>query len=202
MSLRIKEYVFRFRLRALFVALAAASVVLSIGTIRTHKMRAAIADVVALGGRVWMSNECSDDGQVTAGPFLSRPPSGWVLAWISRARESDYFRTVYCVDLRNSGIANDQLLMLQSFPKLRRVYLSNTEVDDVGMSHLATLRHVRYVDLNSTNVTSVGVASLSRNRSDLVIRWDGDLERQIDLEKSMWGSNSKLPEGVSIYVDP
>jgi len=54
------------------------------------------------------------------------------------------------------------LVHLKRFPKLKRLYLGNTQVTDAGLVNLKGLARLERLDLSGTRVTDAGVAELQK----------------------------------------
>jgi hypothetical protein len=70
-------------------------------------------------------------------------------------------KSVIKVWLNGTDADNDDLQIVARLPKLRELYLANSQVTDDGMKHLAGLSQLQILDLVDTVVGDTGVANLA-----------------------------------------
>jgi hypothetical protein len=71
-------------------------------------------------------------------------------------------RTVYHVDLSDSEVADDDLLLIASLNDLATLRLSNTKVTDKGIAYLAEHRGLSSLMLSGTRITNAALKSLAK----------------------------------------
>jgi len=64
------------------------------------------------------------------------------------------------VDWAGAEITDNDLVILQKFPYLRKLDLTGTSITGAGLKHLKNLEYIRYLFLLGTNVSDAGVAEL------------------------------------------
>jgi Leucine-rich repeat (LRR) protein len=93
------------------------------------------------------------------GELLTEPKPA--ATWLETFLGEDVFHGVVCVDMRES---KDELArrmqLLESFPTLRALYVSDSPVTDAELAHIRGLIELRHLDLSSTNVTDAGLEHL------------------------------------------
>jgi hypothetical protein len=69
---------------------------------------------------------------------------------------------------QDSSITDEALASIVAVqPKLRWLYLQRTQVTDVGLAHLVRLKSLQWVYLNGTKVTASGLAAFRKARPDI-----------------------------------
>jgi len=64
--------------------------------------------------------------------------------------------------LRGTKVTSDGLAYLKQFPKLQKVYLYLTAIDDAGIEHISKIPTLRHVDVASTRITDASFGFLDR----------------------------------------
>lgn len=72
--------------------------------------------------------------------------------------------TLYAIDLSDSNVTDDALLLIASMDDLVSLYLSNTKITDKGIAHLANHPSLAVVGLSGTQVTNNVLTHLSTVR--------------------------------------
>ena len=62
--------------------------------------------------------------------------------------------------LSGNPLDNEALKEIGKVTSLQRLALDNTHIDDGGLSYLAPLSNLRWIDLTETGVTASGIAQL------------------------------------------
>jgi hypothetical protein len=75
----------------------------------------------------------------------------------------------YEVDLRQTAIADGDLVHLQKIDNLRTVQLANTRISDDGLEHLKPIKTLVHVDLTGAAVTRDGLAELRKSLPEAAI---------------------------------
>lgn len=70
--------------------------------------------------------------------------------------------TLHDLNLRSCTFEDPSLAVLTSFPALRRLWLSNTNVSDDAVDHLKQLKNLKELHVNSTHMSESGFAALRR----------------------------------------
>jgi hypothetical protein len=164
---RPRRRVLRFRLRTLFVLLTLFCVWLGIKVRDASRQKEAVAAIRRLGGDVRYDYQRSD-----ATPSGYAPAANsWVPEWLLAALGLDLFYSVEFVNMVHSGYGknlrhNDKVTpeampYLVCFPKLRCLYLHETQVTDEGMRYVGRLRRLETLYLwDAEDLTDAGVAQL------------------------------------------
>jgi len=85
----------------------------------------------------------------------STPPGS---PWLRRLVGDDYFQYVEKVHLDNTDVTDADLRSIMGrLRKVRRLSLNFTDVSDVGLAHLSTVRQLRYLGLAETRITGDGL---------------------------------------------
>jgi len=93
-------------------------------------------------------------GATNFGPESTRSP--WV-QWILGA---DVAGDGGCVEIGRSDLNDADLAQLTSLRQIRRLALNHTQVTDRGLVHLKKLSHLRYLGLDETQISDDGLESL------------------------------------------
>ena len=59
-------------------------------------------------------------------------------------------------------LADDELRQLAKLPKLRELWLGDTEVSDAGLAHLRSLKTLTVLEVSQTKVTAEGLRRLKQ----------------------------------------
>lgn len=145
-----------FSLRALFILTTLAAIGMGVVANRAHRQRAAVMAVKASGGSVYY------DWQIeTEGKQASEEPSGpkWLRNWIG----DEHFQDVVEVSWAGvRGLEAEDLRWLVDLPKLNKVNLNFTAIDDARLEHLREHPSLRHVWLETcAGVTDQGLAALA-----------------------------------------
>ncbi len=93
------------------------------------------------------------------------PPSTQELALVELKKrggkpESNRNGDVVKVEWRGAEVTDNDLVILQKFPFLRELDLTETSITDAGLKHLQGLEYLRYLYLLGTPITDAGVPEL------------------------------------------
>ena len=98
-------------------------------------------------------------GASNFGPESARPP------WLQWILGEDVAGTGGCFEFYGPEVSDADLATLTSLRQIRRLSLDRTQVTDRGVAHLQKLPHLRYLSLDKTRVTDEGLESLRACRS-------------------------------------
>jgi hypothetical protein len=98
-------------------------------------------------------------GATNFGPESARSP------WLQWILGEDVAGTGGCIEFYNPDLNDADLATLTSLRQIRRLSLDRTQVTDRGLVHLQKLPHLRYLSLDKTHVTDEGLESLRVCRS-------------------------------------
>jgi hypothetical protein len=94
------------------------------------------------------------NGASNFGPESARPP------WLQWILGEDVAGTGGCIEFYGPDLNDADLATLTSLRQIRRLSLDRTQVTDRGLVHLQKLPHLRYLSLDETKVTDDGLESL------------------------------------------
>jgi hypothetical protein len=157
----------RFSLRALLILFTVVTLWLGWWFNRTTEQRQAARAIQAVAGQVFYDFDTPIKNTFT-GSGTSRVPRRLV-DWLG----VDTFHSVACVDLDGPKVTDASLERLGAFPRLRHLYLGNTNVSSDGLRHLASLTKLERVVIKSNQLDQVGLGHLARlpNLTDLEIHF-------------------------------
>lgn len=69
------------------------------------------------------------------------------------------------LDLKNSGITDNHLDVINSFSNLIRLRLDRNNITDIGIGKLADLKNLEYLNLSFTNITNESLVLISKLKS-------------------------------------
>jgi len=134
----------QYRLRTLLLAMTLAGVALGswLAYVRPYRVQARAAEKLrALGAKV-----------------ETRPGAP---GWLCRLFGEEHFLDVVAVQLEHCRFKADDLAALEDLPRLERLYLAATDLDDKGLSHLRRLKRLKRLSLWKTRVTDKGAEHLA-----------------------------------------
>jgi hypothetical protein len=152
---------FRYSLRTLLAGFTLVCLVLGLIVSRAERQRRAVEAVRDAGGWVTydLNLRVTDHGASTTGP-----------EWLTSLLGIDYYCDVVEVGLPKS--ATDAVFVhLAGLTRLRKIYLSRSQVTDAGLRHLRRLTRLEELYLDGTRVTDDGLAHLGglETLQDLVL---------------------------------
>jgi hypothetical protein len=77
------------------------------------------------------------------------------------------------VNLHGKRATDEHLRLLRRFPDLENLVLTRTLISDAGMTHLASLSKLKWLELESVDVGDDGVRKLRELRELIVLRLTG-----------------------------
>lgn len=98
-------------------------------------------------------------GATNFGPESARPP------WLCFILGADVAGLGGCVEIGNSDLNDADLARLTSLRQIRRLMLNHTQVTDRGLVHLQKLSHLNNLGLDETQITDDGLETLHACRS-------------------------------------
>ncbi len=138
---------------------------------RAQTQRSAVQRVHRLGGWAFYDSVYDDDGNLI-GSWPRAP------VWALRLFGVDFLSIVTGVVLgpgraveglpdfglvdHNIPVRDEHLEILQSFPYLEWLVLSETKITDRGLTHLTSLQRLRWLWLSGTAITDAGLAPLAQ----------------------------------------
>jgi hypothetical protein len=159
----ITSFVFRwsprFGVRSLLLSVLVVSVPL--GWIawemeRATRQREAIAALKRLGARV--GTDYPDD--VVWRWMAHRKPATQI--WLVERLGNDFFFPVVTVECFITPFGDEEAILLRSLPMLEELYLSDTQISDKSVKHLAGLNRLKLLVVMDTQVTDEGARRLQR----------------------------------------
>ncbi|WP_425615748.1 hypothetical protein NA78x_005679 [Anatilimnocola sp. NA78] len=88
---------------------------------------------------------------------------GWKLEPHTLYSNYDYcFRDVQHVALTSRSLRDEQLVLLQEFPRLKTLSLSCSPVTDASLPYIRPLKRLEYLDLRGTKLSDAAIAQLKR----------------------------------------
>lgn len=66
------------------------------------------------------------------------------------------------LDLKNSGITDEYLDIINSLPNLMRLRLDGNNITDAGIGRLASLKNLEYINLSFTNITNESLVLINK----------------------------------------
>ena len=107
------------------------------------------------------STGVTDTGLSQLHSFYSAPliRAQWVTYHRHRARPSSYV-FAFPQHSDQTAVTDDGIVLVQSFPDLTRLGLSDTAITDNGMAHLRSCISLRDLRLAMTNITDAGIENL------------------------------------------
>jgi len=145
---------YQFRLRTLLVVTLVLAVGLSWIAVKlqqARRQRKAVQAICQLGGAVGY------DFDIVGGTYRPRYEEPAGTAWLSRV---DLVSDVLAVSLSGPSVHNEDLVHLESLPKLESLHLGGTQVTDAGLKHLKGLTNLKSLTLGGTHVTDGGLVNL------------------------------------------
>ena len=93
-------------------------------------------------------------GATNFGPESARSP------WVRLILGEDVAGLGGCVEIGNSDLSDADLAQLTSLRQIRRLMLNHTQVTDQGLVHLQKLSHLSNLGLDGTQISDEGLESL------------------------------------------
>jgi hypothetical protein len=163
---------FQFRLMTLLVVIGVIGVCLGLWSNRSRKQQAAVAKVRELGGWVYYDFQGYDPRKGCIDPKAESSVPKWLGAWlpIDFVHDVVMVNMTFCDDKgyreTNPRETDEALTQLESFPRLRGLYLQGGHASDEGLRHVGRLRRLECLVIwRATGVTDVGVAHLANVHS-------------------------------------
>ena len=125
--------------------------------LKVGRQQADVAAVAWMRGTVAYDYEFNSQGNRVPN---AAPPGP---AWLHSLLGDDFFRSVYEVDLAQTGgkvIYDADLDNLRFLTQLRLLNLDNTRVTDAGLDHLESFTKLQVLRLKGTQVTDKGIVRL------------------------------------------
>lgn len=149
----------------------------------TREQRRAIANLEAMGARVYFDFECNESGQ----------PSGSVIpVWLhrlmgkvyavncsgSRITDADMpllnaFIGIESLELTNTGVTDVGFSSLDQIHTLNRLYLGDAQITDESLEKVGHCRGLRFLILTRTPITDAGLSQLEALTNLQSLRIDG-----------------------------
>lgn len=148
-----RRWRFRFGLRALLFAVAAASVAFAMIAQRAWEQKRFIEQIEKLGGRAYLDWQVAEDGQPLVEP--SAPES-----WLREKLGSHFVDDVVGLDLTDLSVFDETFDNIAKHRKMRFLILNGTATTDARLGKLARLRSLERLDLTETHVTDKGLEHL------------------------------------------
>lgn len=143
------------------IGVTAAAILCSYLTFRQQEKRRALKALEDLGARVWFEGEHEwPHGQMPQDPTLR----GRLASQLDKAF---LFHDVVTIDLRDTPVCDDDLLLLKALPAIRTLHLDRTQVTDAGILQLSDLRRLEFIGLEGTTVTEGAFKTLQREVPNL-----------------------------------
>jgi hypothetical protein len=160
-SWRWQRRCFQFRLMTLLVVIGVIGVCLGLWSHRSRKQQAAVAKVRELGGWVYYDFQGCDPTKGTHDPRAESSVPKWLEAWLP----IDFVHDVVMVNMvysndkgrreDNARETDEALTHIESFPRLRGLYLKGGQASDEGLRHVGRLRCLECLAIwRATGVTA------------------------------------------------
>lgn len=147
---------FQFSLRALFVLVTIVGIWFGVQVNSARRQAAIVSDIEQVGGDVYY------DWQLEPGVGATHPPGP---AWLRKLIGDDYFQTVLVAYINDPYLEEERLPAVDQLPALRNLVLQETQTGDATMRRISKLKHLWSLDISQTNVTDMGLVHLARLRT-------------------------------------